>query len=50
MPAGLDFGAVMQMGAALGVDAQLLAEVLPAAEAAIMAALHDDDDDPHEES
>lgn len=35
-PFALDFGTVMQMGGALNVDLALLAEVLPAAEAAIV--------------
>ena len=35
-PFALDFGAVMQMGAARGVDVALLAEALPHAEAAIV--------------
>lgn len=38
-PFALDFGAVMQMGAARGVDAGLLAEALPHAEAAIVNCL-----------
>lgn len=41
----LDFGAVMQMGAALGVDAGLLAEVLPDVEGEIITALADAADD-----
>lgn len=35
----LDFGTVMQMGQAVGADLSLLAEVLPAVEAAIIARL-----------
>lgn len=35
-PIALDHGAVMMVGAALGADAELLADVLPAAEAAII--------------
>lgn len=35
----LDFGAVMQMGSALGADTALLAEVLPAVESEIIGAL-----------
>lgn len=42
---GLDFGAVMAMGTALGADTALLAEVLPAAEYAIVKALAPDRDD-----
>lgn len=38
-PFALDYGAVMQMGAALGVDAAMLAEVLPAVESEIIAAI-----------
>ena len=41
-PFALDYGAVMQVGAALGADLALLAEVLPAAEAAIVAGLVDE--------
>lgn len=44
-PFALDFGAVMIMGAALGADAEMLAEVLPAAEAAIIGGLSSDNDD-----
>jgi hypothetical protein len=35
-PFALDFGTVMQMGSAVGVDLALLAEVLPTAEVAII--------------
>lgn len=35
-PFALDFGAVMQVGAARGVDTTLLADILPIAEAAIV--------------
>lgn len=35
----LDYGAVMTVGAALGVEPEMLADVLPAAEAAIVASL-----------
>jgi hypothetical protein len=35
-PFALDFNAVMAMGTALGADMELLADVLPAAEAAII--------------
>lgn len=44
-PYGLDFGSVMVMGEALGVDAELLAEVLPGAEEAILSSFAADDDD-----
>lgn len=40
-PFGLDFGAIMAVAAARDVDADLLSEVLPAAEAAILASLDD---------
>lgn len=39
MPIGLDFGAVLAMGQAMGADADMLAEALPIAETAILAAL-----------
>jgi hypothetical protein len=42
-PFALDFGAVMTMGAALGADSEMLADVLPAAQAAIVASLAPDD-------
>lgn len=35
---GLDYGAIIVMGAALGADLELLAEVLPMAEPAIVSA------------
>lgn len=38
----VDFGAVMTMGAARGVDVALLAEVLPAIEAILIDALNGD--------
>lgn len=41
-PFALDFGAVMVMGAALGADMDMLASVLPDAEAAIIAGLSGD--------
>lgn len=41
---GLDFGALMTMGAARGVDVDLLAQVLPAVESVVIDALHGDDD------
>lgn len=40
---GLDFGALMTMGAARGVDVDLLAQVLPAVETIVIDALHGDD-------
>lgn len=42
---GLDFGAILAVADAQGADAELLADVLPTAEAAILAALNADDDD-----
>lgn len=36
MPFALDFGAVMAVGAALDADVEMLADVLPATEAAIV--------------
>ncbi|WP_419808388.1 DUF7697 family protein [Sphingomonas sp.] len=38
-PFALDFGAIMQVGAARGADAELLGEVLPIAELAIVTNL-----------
>lgn len=38
-PFGLDFGAVLMMGAAMGADLELLADVLPDVEAARIAGL-----------
>jgi hypothetical protein len=40
-PFALDYGAVMAVGAALGADLEMLADVLPAAEAAIIGNLID---------
>ena len=45
---GLDFGAVLAMGAALGADQRMLAELLPAMEKAAVDRLtttEDDDND-----
>lgn len=44
-PIGLDFGAILAMGAALGAEPRLLAEVLPAVEGAALAMLAGDPDD-----
>jgi hypothetical protein len=44
-PFALDHNAVMMMGAALGADVEMLADVLPSAEAAIIANLISDDPD-----
>jgi len=44
-PIGLDFGAVMAMGDALGCDLPLLAEVLPFVEYAIVEGASDDGDE-----
>jgi hypothetical protein len=41
-PFALDMGAVMAVAQARGVDLELLADVLPAAEAAILAGLRDE--------
>ncbi len=43
-PIALDHGAVMTVGSALGADVELLADVLPAAEAAIISGLNDDEE------
>jgi hypothetical protein len=40
-PFGLDFGAVLAMGAALGADQRMLAELLPAMEKAALDRLVD---------
>lgn len=42
-PFALDYVAVMTFGAAIGADAEMLADVLPAAEAAIVANLTPDE-------
>lgn len=47
-PVGLDFGAIMTVGAALGADLSLLAEILPDVELTIIAGLSGDTD-PDEE-
>ena len=39
---GLDFGAVMTMGAAREADLEMLADVLPFVESRILAAMRDD--------
>ncbi|WP_156356039.1 DUF7697 family protein [Sphingomonas sp. Leaf22] len=43
-PFGLDAGAIMTIGAALQTDAELLADVLPEAEAAIIRRYLPDDE------
>ena len=43
-PFALDYNAVMAMGAAHEADLALLAEVLPAAEAAILSRFADDEE------
>ena len=43
-PFALDYGAVMIVGAARGANLEMLADVLPAAERAIIAGLSGDDD------
>jgi len=35
-PLGLDFGAIMMMGAARGVDTAMLSEILPRIESAVL--------------
>lgn len=42
-PFALDYAAVMAVGAALDADMEMLADVLPAAEAAIVAQFAGDD-------
>lgn len=39
----LDFGAIMSVGAARGIDTALLADVLPAIEAIVVDAINGDD-------
>lgn len=41
-PFALDFGAIMAVGVARGVDIALLAELLPTAERIVLGALCDD--------
>lgn len=41
----MDFGAVLAMGAALDADIELLAEVLPAVESAILTGLAGETDE-----
>ena len=48
-PVGLDFGAVLAMGQALGADSRMLAELLPIAEGAALGALQGTGDDGLEE-
>lgn len=43
-PFALDFGAVMTVGVAQGADPELLADVLPAVEAAILNSIAGDGD------
>ena len=43
-PVGLDFGAVFQMGGALGIDLPMLAEVLPSLEAVLVARFFSDEE------
>lgn len=44
-PTGLDMGASLAFGDAMGCDMELLAAVLPAVETALMARHSDDDED-----
>lgn len=48
-PFGVDFGAVMMIGQARGVDTALLADVLPAMETAVLKRFHEDGPDDEEE-
>ena len=45
MPAGLDFGAIMMIGAAQDADLELLAETLPDYEIALLSRLNAEGDD-----
>jgi hypothetical protein len=45
VPIGLDFGAIMLIGAAQDADLELLAEVLPEFEAIVIAGLSDESPD-----
>lgn len=49
-PFGLDYGAVLAMGQALGADAELLAGALPGIEAAMLSAGDDGGGDVENES
>lgn len=49
-PVGLDYGAVLAMGEALGADAELLAGALPGVEAAMLSTRDDDGGDEGEEA
>ncbi len=44
-PFALDYGSVMMVGQARGVDAELLADVLPTVERAVLKGLQGDGDD-----
>lgn len=44
VPVGLDFGAILAIGAATGADLEMLAEALPEAESAILSAMADGND------
>jgi hypothetical protein len=48
-PFALDFGAIMMMGQAQGVDVEMLAAVLPEVEQAVISGIGDDDADTKEE-
>lgn len=45
VPVGLDFGAVMAIGGGLGADLELIAEVLPDVEHALLSALAEEADE-----
>jgi hypothetical protein len=49
MPIGLDFGAIMTMGAHLGADMELLAGVLPRIEPIIISNLSGDESEAGDE-
>jgi len=44
-PIGLDFGAVLAFGGAVGVDMEMLADVLPGVEIALLSRDDDSSDD-----
>ncbi|WP_230770704.1 DUF7697 family protein [Sphingomonas sp. Leaf4] len=45
LPFALDYGAVMSVGQALGADLDMLADVLPRADAAIVRRINADSDE-----
>lgn len=50
IPIGLDFGAILSMGAAMRADQQMLAELLPSVEGAALAALRTDPQEEFEDA